>query len=206
MSLQFLLERRSVVAKQLEEPGPDGEQIIELVRAAIRVPDHKALAPWRFLVFAGEARAEFGREIAAIYERNQDAEYKDRLVDQERLRFLRAPVVIGVVSSPVDSATVPLSEQLLSAGAACQNILHAARAMGYAGQWITEWVAYDAQVHKLLRLRDKETVAGFIYLGSASHQPGERPRTTPDKVMTYWNGAPDKDLTPDGQPSTAEQG
>ena len=73
----------------------------------------------------------------------------------ERNRFLRAPVVIAVISNPVESEKVPASEQLLSAGASCQNILHAAKALGFSGQWITEWIAYDPQVAQLLHLEDE---------------------------------------------------
>lgn len=186
MPLQFLLTRRSVVAAQLEEPGPDRSGIIEIIRVAIRVPDHKALVPWRFLIFTGEARADFGREICKIYESRQDDDCRERSLENERNRFLRAPVVIAVISSPVESIKVPQSEQLLSAGAACQNILHGAKALGYAGQWVTEWVAYDKEVHQLLHLEETETVAGFIYIGTASQVPNERIRVAPEDVMTDW--------------------
>ncbi len=186
MPLQFLLKRRSVVASQLQEPGPDEAQIKELIRAAIRVPDHKALTPWRFLVFTGDARAQFGEAIADIYERAHKGEYQPRHLVAERTRFLRAPVVIGVISSPVESEKVPASEQLLSAGASCQNILHAARALGFSGQWITEWIAYDPQIARLLRLEENESVAGFIYIGTAVAAPKERLRVEPEELMSYW--------------------
>ncbi|MCF6199289.1 MAG: nitroreductase [Hyphomicrobiaceae bacterium] len=187
MPLSFLLKRRSVVVARLQEPGPDKDEIVELIAGAIRVPDHKALAPWRFLVFSGAARADFGKKIAAIYEHNVGEARTDRAYENELNRFLRAPVVIGVISSPVDSIKVPQSEQLLSAGAACMNILHGARALGYAAQWVTEWIAYDAKVDEVLHLEPHQSVAGFIYLGSSSEIPGERPRVKPQDVMSYWS-------------------
>ncbi len=187
MPLSFLLKRRSVVVAKLQEPGPDKGEIIELIKGAIRVPDHKAVAPWRFMVFSGTARADFGKKIAAIYEDNAGDSRTDRAYENELNRFLRAPVVIAVLSSPVESLKVPQSEQLLSAGAACMNILHGARALGYAAQWVTEWIAYDAQVSKLLCLEPHQSVAGFIYIGSSTETPGERPRVQPEDVMTYWS-------------------
>ncbi len=186
MPLQFLLKRRSVVASQLREPGPDSAQITELIRAAIRVPDHKALTPWRFLVFTKDARADFGRAIADIYEQTHGDECLPRHLENERNRFMRAPLVIAVISSPVESEKVPVSEQLLSAGASCQNILHAARALGFGGQWITEWIAYDQQVAKLLRLEKTQSVAGFPYIGTPAIVPKERPRVEPQELMSYW--------------------
>jgi len=187
MPLSFLLKRRSVVVARLQEPGPDRHEIIELIKGAIRVPDHKALAPWRFLVFHGSARADFGKKVAAIYERNVGDKRTDRAYENELKRFLRAPVVIAVISSPVESIKVPQSEQLLSAGAACMNILHGARALGYAAQWVTEWIAYDAQVNEVLHLEPHQSVAGFVYIGSSNETPGERPRVKPDDVMSYWS-------------------
>ena len=186
MSLQFLLKRRSVVASQLTEPGPNEDEITQIVRAAIRVPDHKALTPWRFLVFKGEARVQFGRAIAELFERQQGEGCLERHLDNERNRFLRAPLVIAVISKPVESIKVPVSEQLLSAGAACQNILHGANALGYSAQWITEWIAYDQEVHRLLHLDETETVAGFIYIGTAQEAPKERLRVEPEKLITDW--------------------
>ncbi|MCP4933731.1 MAG: nitroreductase [bacterium] len=186
MPLQFLLKRRSVVASQLQEPGPDKTQIKELIRAAIRVPDHKALTPWRFLVFTDDARAQFGEATANIYKNVHKGEFLPRHLVVERNRFLRAPVVIAVISNPVESEKVPTSEQLLSAGASCQNILHAARALGFSGQWITEWIAYDPQVAALLRLKKAESVAGFLYIGTSANEPKERPRVEPEDMMSYW--------------------
>ncbi len=187
MSLSFLLERRSVVVAQLQEPGPNQNEIVELISAAIRVPDHKALAPWRFLVFSGAARVDFGKKIAAIYERNVGDKRTDRAYENELNRFLRAPVIIAAISSPVESLKVPQSEQLLSAGAACINILHGARKLGYAAQWVTEWIAYDEHVNEVLHLEGHQSVAGFIYIGSNDQIPNERPRVKPQDVMSYWS-------------------
>ncbi len=187
MPLSFILKRRSVVVARLQEPGPDKDEIVELIKGAIRVPDHKALAPWRFLVFSGAARADFGKQIAAIYEQNAGEDRADRAYANELNRFLRAPVVIAVISSPVESIKVPPSEQLLSAGAACMNILHGAKALGYAAQWVTEWIAYDQRVNEVLGLEPHQSIAGFVYIGSSTETPGERPRVQPDDVMSYWS-------------------
>lgn len=186
MTLDFLLRRRSVSAALLREPGPSDEQREGILRAAIRVPDHKALAPWRFIVFTGDARARFGNGLAAIQARRGDDEGRASRQEAERTRLLRAPLVIAVISSPRPSDRVPEWEQVLSAGAACQNILHAASALGFAGQWVTEWLAYDEAVHSLLQLAEGERVAGFLYVGSCPEKPLERPRVEPKDVVTYW--------------------
>jgi hypothetical protein len=70
----------------------------------------------------------------------------------------------------------PVWEQELSAGAVCYNLLLAANASGWAGNWLSEWPAFDDDAGKLLGLEDGERVAGFIYLGTATVAPPERPR------------------------------
>ena len=60
-AIDLLLARRSVSANALGEPGPAPAEVELMLKAASRVPDHKKLVPWRFLLFQGEARAEFGK-------------------------------------------------------------------------------------------------------------------------------------------------
>ena len=110
-------------------PGPDPEQLTALLSLAARVPDHGKLVPWRFLVFEGDARASFGRVMADRFaELNPDAQTKQ--IELEANRLMRAPVVVAVISGPRPHPKVPEWEQVLSAGAVCQNLLVAATAMG----------------------------------------------------------------------------
>ena len=184
-TLDLLMNRRSVVAANLTEPGPSADELQLILTAGARVPDHGKLAPWRFLVFEGEARAAFGQACAAILS-DEEPDASDARVESERQRFLRAPVVIGVVSKVLENHKIPVWEQHLSAGAVCQNILLAANALGYAGQWLTEWLAYDQKVHDVLGLGEEERVAGFIYLGSAKEDPMERKRPDIGTQIKYW--------------------
>lgn len=183
--LNLLLERRSVVANKLGSPGPDARQLRKILTAAARVPDHKKLVPWRFILFEGEARAAFGQVLADACKSNEPDASGARL-ETEAARFLRAPVVVAVISSPVDNPAVPEWEQILSAGAACQNMLTAANAAGFSGQWITEWYAFDEQVCAALGLDKGERVAGFVYIGTAQEKPEERDRPDIDEITTRW--------------------
>lgn len=180
-----LLTRRSVIANNLGEPGPDAEQLRQILTAGARAPDHKKLCPWRFILFEGEARAEFGKVLARACEAAEPDAGATRL-ETEANRFLRAPVVIAVISHIVDKPGVPEWEQVLSAGAVCQNLLHAANALGFSAQWITEWYAFDAQVCAALGLSEGERVAGFVYIGTAREAPDERDRPDLDAVVSRW--------------------
>lgn len=187
-ALELLLTRRSVVANNLGEPGPDDEQLRQILTAAARAPDHKKLVPWRFILFEGEARADFGKVLAQAC-RAAEQDVSSTRLETEANRFMRAPVVIAVVSRVVDLPAVPEWEQILSAGAVCQNLLHAATALGFSAQWITEWYAYDKTVRTELRLAENERVAGFVYIGSARKAPDERDRPDIGAVVSRWTGS-----------------
>jgi len=184
-ALRLALQRRSTPVKQMSEPGPSTEQLSVLLRAAARVPDHGKLAPWRFITFTGEARSRFGSVLSAAFQED-NPEAIEEMVAFERGRFERAPVVVAVVSRVRENHKIPEWEQILSAGAACQTMLIAAQAMGFAGQWLTEWYAYHPKVKDALGLKSGERIAGFIYLGTATEAPRERARPVPDDLVTAW--------------------
>ncbi|MFZ4602755.1 MAG: nitroreductase family protein [Caulobacterales bacterium] len=179
-TLRLLAARRSTKAVFLTEPGPDGAQIDTLLTLAARVPDHGKLGPWRFIVLAGEGRERAGAAIAdALGADAQSPEF-------ERARFLRAPVVVAVVSSAAPHPKIPEWEQVLSAGAACFAMITAGSAMGFAGCWLTEPPAYDPRARAALGLADHERVAGFIYLGTATAAPTERERPSAASRTTWF--------------------
>lgn len=180
----LLALRRSAGSKTLTSPGPSPDEVTELLQVAARVPDHRKLEPWRFIVYENEARKAFGETIERIFaDANPDANEKDR--STEKARFLRAPVVIAVISSPDTAHKTPVWEQELSAGALCQNLLLAANAAGWAGVWLTEWIAFDAKIAAAMGLGAEERVAGFVYLGTVKVQNAERPRPDISAKITW---------------------
>jgi nitroreductase len=184
-TLDLLLSRRSGSAKRMKGPGPSDAQIRTLIQAATRIPDHGKLAPWRFLIFKDGARAAFGDLLVkALREFEPDAN-PDR-VAQEQTRFLRAPVVIGVVSRAREAIPIPEWEQILSAGAACQTLCIAAHAMGFVANWITEWYAYHPTVRDGLGLKSGERIAGFIYVGHPAEPLEDRPRPAFETIAKEW--------------------
>src|SRR5690606_13655493 len=111
----LLLTRRSAKPALLREPGPTPDELQQILTAASRVPDHKTLAPWRFIVFEGEARAKFGEVLAEVCAAEEEDPSHVRL-DTERARLTRAPVVVAVISRIIDKPGAPEWEQILSTG------------------------------------------------------------------------------------------
>lgn len=184
--LDYLQKRRSCKVMLIGEPGPSPVEIESILQTGARVPDHEKLAPWRFVVFTGEARAAFGERVLRAAYLLEDKDAAPAKLDFEAEKFLRAPCVIAVISSPKESAKVPLWEQLLSAGAVSYNICLAANAHGYGTNWLSEWPCFNAQVEQALGVADGEKIAGFIYIGTATGDAEERPRPQMDEITTYW--------------------
>lgn len=182
--LELLRTRRSVAPHLLVEPGPTRSEIETLLGIAARVPDHGRVVPWRFVLIEGDARRRVGEVIAAAYLEDNPDTSEDK-VEFERNRLARAPLVIGVVSRAQPHVKIPEWEQVLSAGAACMNLVLAANAMGYATSWITEWYAFDRRVLDVIGLDPSERMAGFVHIGRAKEAPVERPRPTLDAITTY---------------------
>ncbi len=180
--LTFLKTRRSTLAAQMIPPGPTAAQITELLTIAARVPDHGKLAPWRFIILDEAAQTYLGARAA------QSSNPNAQSAEIEQARFARAPCVIAVIGAPKAHPKIPKQEMILSAGACCMNLLIAAQAMGFAAQWLTEWVAYDADILTALSVGEEEFVAGFIYIGKRQQEPKERARPALSEITQYGLG------------------
>ena len=184
--LALLSTRRSVKPDKLTTPAPSAAELEQILTIAARVPDHKKLAPWRFIVIEGEARDRLGEKAAAACAAEEKEPPSHVRLETERNRFKRAPLVIAVVSRIVPRPGAPEWEQILSAGASTYNLCLAANAMGYGTNWVTEWVAYSPRMRESLGLAANERVAGFVYIGTASEKPEERERPRLEEIVTRW--------------------
>jgi len=174
-----------VSASRMVEPAPDELELHELLAAAARAPDHGRLRPWRFIVMRGDGLRRFGDLLARTYQaRHPDA--TPAQLDKERGKPLRAPLIV-VVAAIIDTQShIRAVEQLLSAGAAAQNIMVAAFATGYGCAWKTGDAAYDDDVKQALGLRPTDAIVGFMYLGTSS---AALPAPTPielDRYVVEW--------------------
>jgi nitroreductase len=183
-ALDLLLSRKSGSAKTMKGPGPSADQLRRILAAGARVPDHGKLTPWRFILFEGEGRARMGAILAEAIAGEKDTS-PERL-EQERGRFMRAPVIIGVVSRARELLPIPVWEQQLSAGAVCMTMVIAAHSMGFVANWITEWCAYHPKVLERIGLKPTERIAGFIYIGHPDVPLEDRPRPSLESIVTKF--------------------
>ena len=186
--IQFLQTRRSVTAKNMISTFVNDDDLNSILSCGIRVPDHGALTPWLLTVIKDEARYRIGNEILAAEFKSSNPEASKEEIDYEKNRFIRASVVIGVLSKPVLHPKIPLWEMELSSGAVCENLLIAAQSLGYAAQWLTEWYSYNqTMIREIGGNPQTDKIAGFIYIGNKVKQPIERRRPLKEKVIKFLN-------------------
>ena len=183
--LHALEQRRSVPSLQLGEPGPDPATLLKMLSAAVRVPDHGKLVPFRFLRLQGEARHALG-EFLAQRSRQRDPHAAEAAIEKDRQRFSHAPLIITVIARLQDNPKVPAREQLFTAGCVCFALLQAAQGCGFGAQWLTAWMADDVEVARHLGLADNERIVGFIHIGTPKLQVPERERPDAAALLQDW--------------------
>lgn len=181
--IKMLDQRRSSPSRTLHGPGPNADEVRQILTSALRVPDHGKLVPWRFLRIQGDTRLALGNLLA---ERalELDANAPDAAIEKDRARFSFAPLIITVIAKVTPNHKVPKQEQILSGGAVCFALLLAAQGLGFGAQWLTGWAAYDPVITKKLGLMEDECILGFIHIGNVDEIAPERLRPKLDDLLS----------------------
>lgn len=182
-ALKALHER--VSAPRLAAPAPCGEILANIQKAAFRAADHGRMRPWRFLVLEGDGLVALG-ELFARAEEVKQAGISDKERERAIGRPLRAPMVIVAIASPKANAKVPEIEQVISTGAAVQNMITAAYAQNVGAIWRTGDYAYDPTVMAGLGLAEGEKIVGFLYLGTLEFTPPPAPEAVTSEYFQSW--------------------
>ncbi len=184
--LAFLKSRKSASVKAMTGPGPSAAELDDMLALAVRVPDHGKLTPWRFISFSGDGRARIGAKFAERWRVLHPEHGPESSAFQSGL-FLRAPLVVAVVSTAAEHVKIPLWEQQLSAAAVCFNLVLAAQAHGYDVQWQSDWVVYDDGARAAMGLVPAERIAGLIYIGTSAVPLEDRPRPDAAALHVRWS-------------------
>ena len=166
--INWIKSRRSI--GNLSIPAPTESQIRAAIDCAVTAPDHKKLRPWRFIVTQGNARHDLGRAFLAAAEA-QAVQEGEALSEKSRQKTynmpLRAPVIITVVTQMQVHKKVPPFEQMLSAGAAVQNLILALKAQGFSTVWRTGLLCNEPAVKAYFGVGPDDYVTAFVYTGSS---------------------------------------
>ena len=185
-AIDALLQRRS--AKALTAPAPDAGALELIFASAAAAPDHGRLRPWRFIVIEGEGLARFAELLVEHLRRNHPSSSEETL-QRERQKAFRAPMIVTVAAICTPGGKIPVVEQVLAAGAAAQNVMLAAFALGFNSMWKTGGPAYDDAVKTALGLEPKDAIVGFMYLGTEALPAQTTPRPSWRDLVRRWGGA-----------------
>ena len=182
-ALSFLLSRRSRPARTLGLPIPSQDELLDILRAATRVPDHGKLEPWRLVVLV---RPATDRLAALVEHRGRALGVEPEKTAKAASQYGMADLAVAVVQVPRPTEKVPLIEQTYSAGAVCLQLLNAATAAGWGANWLTGWPVSDPVFRaEGLGLSPEETVAGIIHIGTPSAETPDRPRPDLSRLVTW---------------------
>jgi len=186
--IDILHQRASIPARYLKEPAPDKEAIEKICQAGLSAPDHAALRPWRYIVIEGAARNRLGEiflQVAKTQTPDIPAEKLALIADKP----LRSPLIITVVAKITpDHPKTPVVEQILSAGAAAQQMQLAAHALGFGSIWLTGPNARSELVKSSLGIDQQDQIAGFLYMGTPSIDAPRPARARGEDHLEYWTG------------------
>ena len=183
-TIETLLTRKS--SPRLDEPSPSAEELDLIFQSALRAPDHAALKPWKFIKVSGEGRGKLAKaSLEALKKINPSKanENEEKILNAP----YRAPLIIIVVASIKDHHIVPDIEQILSAGAAAQNILIAAHSMGYSGIWRTGLISFNKEISRSFDLDDNDVVIGYLYIGTSEKEMTLPPKSNINDFVINWD-------------------
>lgn len=182
-AFDFLARRQSQPAKLFAGPVPTRAELEPILTAALRVPDHGKLEPWRLIVLTRPDMVRLA-DMAEARARALGADAEK--IDKGRGQFDRGGVAVVVISSPQDVPKIPQAEQVLSAGALCLGLVNAATAAGWGANWLTGWVSHDAAFcAEAFGCTGAETVAGIVHIGTPGSPAPERPRPNLARVVRW---------------------
>ena len=142
-AIEAILSRKS--SPRLQEPAPNEQELELIYKAALRAPDHGALKPWKFINVSGDGRKKLADAALRAIEIS-DPENAKRNKEKILNAPFRAPLIIIVIASVKEDSIIPEIEQILSAGAAAQNILIASHSLGYSAIWRTGFLAFNKEI------------------------------------------------------------
>lgn len=181
-ALTALTSRVSV--PKLTAPAPEGDALDRIIEAGLHAPDHGRLRPWRFLLIEGEGLERFC-EVFVEALLKQVPNPDEALVEKARSRPKRAPLIIAVIAK-VTEGKIPAVEQVVSAGAAAQNMLLAAHAQGFGGMWRTGPAAYDAHIRSALGAEGEDVIVGYLYLGTPDQPVRVKKTPAREGIVENW--------------------
>jgi len=167
---------------KLKGPAPSPEEVDEILKCALRAPDHARLKTFKYHVVKGESLKALGD----VYANSLDQNMASDKLEKCRNMPMRAPLMVVAICEPQENPKVPVIEQILSVGAGIQNMQIAISSLGYGSIWRTGDMAHAQSVKKHFNVSEKGEIVGFIYIGTPEKSPNVS-QANLDEFVEYWD-------------------
>lgn len=157
---------------------------------AAAAPDHGLLMPWRFIVVPASERHRLAEVFAsALIDRDPGATLEQ--IESAREKAYRAPLLmVAVACLGPREPDIPRLERMISMGAAVQNLLLGAHALGFGAGLTSGQAMKSPRMHVLFGLAEGEYAVCCVNVGSVSkRKAGTRVRPLPAAFVTELGGS-----------------
>ena len=183
-TLQALQTRNSIPF--LTEPAPTSEEMLEIYKGALRAPDHARLRPWKFIEVRGDSRDKLAKIFIDTATALNSGLSENEISKLEKAPH-RAPMVIILAANIKEHPKVPEIEQIISLGAAAQNILLGIHEIGYSAVWRTGNMAFNPEITKFLGLEENYKIIGYLYVGTSTGKEKPIPELEIQDFLEVWD-------------------
>jgi len=180
-AINALMSRRSYARCNLVKPAPNKAQVETLLQAAMSVPDHGNLKPWRFILIQEQGIQDLSMLVKKKYAATMSEEDLASFVEE----ISATPMMVFVCSNLTLEHRVSVLDQQLAGGAVCEHILLAAHALGFAGIWHTSET--DDDLRQLLSLKKEDDILGVLSIGTAK-RTSKAKRKSFSYLTQTWDG------------------
>ncbi len=170
---------------KLKAPHPSDEEMHLVYKAALRAPDHANLKPSRFIEVKGKGLEKLSK-IFQKYAQDTIKPLSSEKLEKYKNAPYRAPMIVMAISNTKTHKKVPEIEQILSTGAAVQNILNAVHSIGFSAIWRTGVFALNDTIGSYFNLEPNQTILGYIYIGSAASEPKKIKEIEVENYVKKW--------------------
>ena len=183
-TLEAIQTRNSVPL--LTDPAPTSEEMSEVYKGALRAPDHARLRPWKFIEVRGDSRDKLAK-IFIDTATALNSDLSENEISKLQKAPHRAPMVIILAANIKEHPKVPEIEQIISLGAAAQNILLGIHEIGYSAVWRTGNMAFNPEITKFLGLEENFKIIGYLYVGTSTGKEKPIPELEIQDFLEVWD-------------------
>ena len=183
-TLEAIQTRNSVPL--LTDPAPTSEEMSEVYKGALRAPDHARLRPWKFIEVRGDSRDKLAK-IFIDTATALNSDLSENEISKLQKAPHRAPMIIILAANIKEHPKVPEIEQIISLGAAAQNILLGIHEIGYSAVWRTGNMAFNPEITKFLGLEENYKIIGYLYVGTSTGKEKPIPELEIQDFLEVWD-------------------